>query len=102
MKRKTAVCIMCLLVVGFIFMGGCSTETDIETSKAVPSETETETTTAQVTAPETKTESAVPQLVIPESTFEFGPVLEDKTVVHKFIVQNKGTAELAITKVKSG
>ncbi len=50
----------------------------------------------------TETESEVPQLVIPEAVYEFQPVLENEYVTHKFTVQNKGTAELAISRVKSG
>jgi hypothetical protein len=50
----------------------------------------------------TETDANTPQLFIPEAVFEFEPVLENDYVIHKFTIQNKGTAELAITRVKSG
>ncbi len=74
MKHKMIVCMLMLLMLALIPAGGWATETD----------------------------SKVPELVIPEAVFEFKATLEDESVIHKFVVQNKGTAELAIIKVKSG
>ena len=74
MKRKIVVCMLMLWVLACIPMGGWAAENDTGT----------------------------PQLVVPEAVFEFKATLEDESVIHKFVVQNKGTAELAIIKVKSG
>ena len=40
-----------------------------------------------------------PSILVPESNYDFGEVDEGTRVFHDFIVENKGTAELAITKV---
>lgn len=74
MKRKIAGYILILLLLALSPVGGWAAETGTD----------------------------IPKLVIPEAVFEFAPVLENEYVTHKFIVRNKGTAELAISKVKSG
>ncbi len=38
----------------------------------------------------------------PQEIFEFEPVLGGSEVMHDFVVQNKGSAELKIEKVKTG
>ena len=38
----------------------------------------------------------------PETLYEFSPVLEDATVVHDFVVQNRGNATLQVQRVKTG
>ncbi len=38
----------------------------------------------------------------PETLYEFSPVLEDTTVVHEFVIQNKGNATLTVDRVKTG
>ncbi len=43
-----------------------------------------------------------PKIEIPEPTYKFEQVLEGTEVLHDFVVQNKGTAELIIKKVKPG
>jgi hypothetical protein len=43
-----------------------------------------------------------PSVFVPESRFEFAPVLDGTEITHDFIVQNKGTAPLAIEKVRTG
>jgi hypothetical protein len=44
----------------------------------------------------------LPSVFVPESRFEFAPVLDGTEITHDFIVQNKGTAPLAIEKVRTG
>lgn len=46
--------------------------------------------------------AAFPVIHIPESTYEFQSVVEGANVVHDFVIQNKGTAILDITKVRPG
>jgi len=41
-------------------------------------------------------------LHVPEPSFHFEPVVSGQYVNHDYIVQNKGTAELKITSVKTG
>jgi len=41
-------------------------------------------------------------LHVPEPSFYFEPVVSGQYVNHDYIVQNKGTAELEITSVKTG
>jgi hypothetical protein len=43
-----------------------------------------------------------PAVFLPETSFEFAPVLDGTKVVHDFIIQNKGTAELKVEQVKTG
>ena len=45
---------------------------------------------------------AAPSVFFPESHYEFSPVLEDSTVVHDFVIQNKGNAMLNVARVKTG
>jgi len=47
-------------------------------------------------------EEAVPVAVVEEPSFEFGAVYEGVDVIHDFIIQNKGDADLEITGVKTG
>ena len=45
---------------------------------------------------------AAPSVFFPETHFEFTPVLEGSTVVHDFVIQNKGNATLNVDRVKTG
>lgn len=45
---------------------------------------------------------AAPSVFFPETHHEFSPVLEDTTVVHDFVIQNKGNAILNVDRVKTG
>ena len=43
-----------------------------------------------------------PNVFFPQTHYEFSPVLEDTTVVHEFVIQNKGNAPLNVERVKTG
>ena len=43
-----------------------------------------------------------PKVFFPQTHYKFSPVLEDTTVVHEFVVQNKGNAPLTVDRVKTG
>lgn len=43
-----------------------------------------------------------PSVYVPEPLYQFEPVVSGQDVSHDYIVQNKGTAELEITRVKTG
>ena len=43
-----------------------------------------------------------PNVFFPQTHYEFSPVLEDTTVVHEFVIQNKGDAPLNVERVKTG
>ena len=45
---------------------------------------------------------AAPSVFFPETHYEFSPVLENATVVHDFVIQNKGNATLNVDRVKTG
>ena len=45
---------------------------------------------------------AAPSVFFPETQYEFSPVLEGSTVVHDFVIQNKGNATLNVDRVKTG
>jgi len=45
---------------------------------------------------------AAPSVFFPQTHHEFSPVLEDATVVHDFVIQNKGNAMLNVDRVKTG
>jgi hypothetical protein len=59
------------------------------------------TPAASVTAPSGDSEK-VPVAVIPEEKYEFKTVAEGVEIVHDFVIQNKGTADLEILAVKPG
>lgn len=46
--------------------------------------------------------SDTPLAVALEPIFKFEPVLDGEEVVHDFVIQNRGTAELEIYKVQTG
>ena len=43
-----------------------------------------------------------PAIYLPVSQWDFEPVVDGTSVVHDFVVQNKGDAPLNISKVKTG
>jgi len=43
-----------------------------------------------------------PSAYVPESRYEFGSVVEGTRLTHGFIVQNKGSVQLKIVRVKPG
>jgi hypothetical protein len=43
-----------------------------------------------------------PAVFFPEKAFEFAPVIDGVSVVHDFVVFNKGTAPLQIRNVRTG
>ena len=43
-----------------------------------------------------------PKVFFPQTHYEFSAVLEDTTVVHEFVIQNKGDAPLTVERVKTG
>ncbi len=43
-----------------------------------------------------------PEALLPETVYEFQPVVEGSEVVHEFVIQNRGRAELSVLKLKSG
>jgi hypothetical protein len=43
-----------------------------------------------------------PAVLWPETTWEFGPVVEGKKIVHDFVIQNKGAGLLRVESVKTG
>ncbi|NJL60376.1 MAG: DUF1573 domain-containing protein [Desulfobacteraceae bacterium] len=59
------------------------------------------TPAASVTAP-SETVEKVPVAVIPEEKYEFKAVAEGVEIVHDFVIQNKGTADLEILAVRPG
>ena len=44
----------------------------------------------------------VPSIFLPVSQWEFEPVVDGSSVVHDFVILNKGDAPLNIAKVKTG
>ena len=52
--------------------------------------------------PNDQGDSTFPKVHVPEGTYEFEPVVEGTNVIHDFVIQNKGTATLDITKVRPG
>ena len=45
---------------------------------------------------------AAPSVFFPETHYEFSPVLDATTVMHDFVIQNKGNATLNVDRVKTG
>ncbi len=46
--------------------------------------------------------TGVPVAVFESTTYHFPTVVDGVTIVHDFIVKNKGTADLKIEKIKTG
>ena len=46
-------------------------------------------------------DDALPSALFPETRYEFSPVLDGTTVMHEFVIQNKGTATLKVERVKT-
>ena len=59
-------------------------------------------TGAQSLAAQNEPQPAVPEMIVAESLFDFGRVLEGTEVVHDFLVENRGTGDLAIDQVRTG
>jgi hypothetical protein len=49
-----------------------------------------------------KVDSEVPAAVLPTHSYQFEPVLDGFEVRHDFVIQNKGSAPLFISRVKTG
>ena len=47
-------------------------------------------------------DGGIPVAVVVNGEFDFGAVYEGVDVVHDFVIQNKGDADLEITDVKAG
>jgi hypothetical protein len=45
---------------------------------------------------------AAPKMALPEQSFNFREVIEGRTLVHEFVIQNKGDQPLEIQQVKTG
>lgn len=43
-----------------------------------------------------------PEAVLPQPEYDFGTALEGNTVVHDFVIQNKGDEPLIIHRVRTG
>ena len=46
--------------------------------------------------------NGAPMAVVEQSVFDFGSVYAGNDVIHEFIIQNKGDADLEVTDVKTG
>ncbi len=47
-------------------------------------------------------DTGLPVAVIESNVYDFGAVYEGADVIHEFVIQNKGDADLEITDVKTG
>ncbi len=90
MKTKR---IFTLTVVCCILFSVMRSDADDKTVQPTPA--------ASVTAP-SETVEKVPVAVIPEEKYEFKAVAEGVEIVHDFVIQNKGTADLEILAVRPG
>jgi len=43
-----------------------------------------------------------PEAFVPENRFNFAQVVDGTEVLHDFVIQNKGTGDLKITRVRTG
>ncbi|HKK90794.1 MAG TPA: hypothetical protein VJ936_05310 [Desulfobacteraceae bacterium] len=43
-----------------------------------------------------------PRAFVPENSYEFAPLPEGKDIIHGFVIENRGDAELQIQQVKTG
>ena len=94
-----------LMAVLFAFMIICSPAgalADNSAGQAALYQNTPEVSRDSQTVGEEKTAKAAPELNIPEKNYQFENVPAGQTVTHDFIVHNKGTAPLHITRVKTG
>lgn len=106
--------IIVLLIGLAVCMGGpvAATETpadaNSEDAAAAPSVSPAPTASPQTTPadvtpePTEKPDTAEPLAYIPQKNFTFPSTMDGSSVVHDFIIQNKGNAPLNITKVRTG
>ncbi len=59
-------------------------------------------TGAQTLAAQNEPQPAVAEMIVAEPLFDFGRVLEGTEVIHDFLLENRGTGDLAIDQVRTG
>jgi hypothetical protein len=59
-------------------------------------------TLAQSSKPDSGATAGGPSVFFPVKVFEFEPVIDGASVVHDFVVLNKGSAPLQINNVRTG
>ena len=59
-------------------------------------------TGATAIAADARKTSGVPMAVFESTTYHFPTVVDGVTIVHDFVLKNRGTADLKIEKVKTG
>jgi len=94
-----------LVTMLFVFMIICCPAASQADSNAAQTPMDQSTPAASQdpqTAEEAHTAAAAPELYIPDKNHQFETVPAGQTVTHDFIVHNKGTATLHITRVKTG
>ena len=57
---------------------------------------------AQSQSDQTSASEMTASAFLPVTNWEFDPVVDGKSVMHEFVIQNKGNAPLNISKVKTG
>jgi len=94
-----------LIAMLFVFMVICSPAASQADSTAAQTPLDQHTPVVSQdsqTEEEENTAAAAPELYIPDKSHQFENVPAGQTVTHDFIVHNKGTALLRITRVKTG
>ncbi len=57
---------------------------------------------APAAAAQEEPQPAMPEMIVVDALFDFGRVLEGTEVVHDFLVENRGSGDLAINQVRTG
>ncbi len=57
---------------------------------------------AQALAAQNEPQPALPEVNVVDPLFDFGRVLEGTEVIHDFLLENRGTGDLAIDQVRTG
>jgi DMSO/TMAO reductase YedYZ molybdopterin-dependent catalytic subunit len=94
-----------LVAMLFVFMIICSPAVSQADSSAAHTPLDQNTPAASQdpqTVEEANTATAAPELYIPDKIHQFKTVPAGQTITHDFIVYNKGTDALRITRVKTG
>lgn len=90
--------LMALLIVFMTICSPAASGADSSATKTSPPVVSHDSQKAE----EESAAEALPELYIPDKSYQFENVPAGQTVTHDFIIHNKGTAPLHITRVKTG
>ena len=74
----------------------------VSADSATPASTDHEKAVIEKTDAVSDDSGTKPEVFAPEDKFNFGQVVDGTEVLHDFVIQNKGTGDLKISRVRTG